>query len=86
MGTKTVLASPAADSNNTSKLLDQYGCGPVTFEGTGNALYENHLLFDSVIDLTVATPRDQFESMARSVRDVLSKGWVLKDKIYELQM
>jgi starch phosphorylase len=82
---QSVLASPAAESNNTSKLLDQYGCGPIAFEGTGNALYDSHLLFDNVIDLTKATPRDQFESVARSIRDVLSQRWVLTEKTYERQ-
>jgi hypothetical protein len=44
MGTKTMsepLVSPG--SQDISKLLDQYGCGPVQFAGTGNAFYECHL-------------------------------------------
>jgi starch phosphorylase len=32
-----------------SKLLDQYGCGPVHFEGIRDALYQRHLLFDDVV-------------------------------------
>ena len=72
--------------SNLSKLLDQYGCGPVRFAGTENALYERHLLFDNVIDLAAATPRDRFEAFARSVRDVLSQRWVLTEKTYERRM
>ena len=71
------------DFQDISKLLDQYGCGPVQFAGTGNAFYERHLLFDNVIDLAASTPRDRFEALARSVRDVLSQRWVLTDKTYE---
>ena len=32
------------------QLLEQYGCGPVQFTGTADALYERHVLFDSVTD------------------------------------
>jgi starch phosphorylase len=78
MATKT-----SSDSQDTSKLLDQYGCSPVQFAGTGNAFYERHLLFDHVIDLAAANPRDRFEALARSIRDVLSQRWVLTDKTYE---
>jgi starch phosphorylase len=40
-------------------------------------------LFDNVIDLSAATPRDEFEAFARSVRDILSQRWVLTEKTYE---
>jgi glycogen phosphorylase len=75
--------SVSAELHNLSNLLQQYGCGPVRFEGADNALYERHLLFDSVIDMEAATPRDRFEAFARSVRDILSQRWVLTEKTYE---
>jgi len=80
-----VISEPPVGSRvqDTSQLLNQYGCGPIRFEGTENALYERHLLFDNVIDSEEATPRDQFEALARSVRDVLSQRWVLTEKTYE---
>jgi starch phosphorylase len=77
MGTK-----PVAEGE---KLLAQYGCGPVALAGSGNALYERHLLFDNVIDQTAASQRDRFEATARSIRDVLSQRWVLTEKTYENQ-
>ncbi len=61
----------------------QYGCGPVRFAGTSEALYERHLLFDSGVDLSAATVRDRFEALARSVRDILSQRWLLTEKTYE---
>jgi starch phosphorylase len=65
-------------------LIDtQYGCGPVHFAGTSEALYERHLLFDNVVDLEAATARDRFEALARSVRDILSQRWLLTDKTYQ---
>jgi starch phosphorylase len=66
----------------TEKLTAKYGCGPVHFSGTDEALYERHLLFDSGVDLAAATARDRFDALARSVRDVLSQRWLLTEKTY----
>ncbi len=68
---------------DTEKLVAKYGCGPVHFSGTDEALYERHLLFDSGVDLAAATARDRFEALARSVRDILSQRWLLTEKTYE---
>ena len=61
----------------------QYGCGPVQFSGADEALYNRHLLFDGVIDPFKATPREQFEAMARSLRDIISQRWLLTERTYE---
>jgi starch phosphorylase len=84
MSTKDV-APPRAPtgSDGMSKLLKQYGCGPVEFTGTDNALYERHLLFDNVVDLASAGPRERYEAFARSVRDILSQRWVHTENTYE---
>ena len=66
-----------------AKLRARYGCGPIDLSGTDNALYERHLVFDNVIDLTSVGPRESFEALARSVRDILSQRWVLTEKTYE---
>ena len=39
-----------ADQPEMRKLLEQYGCGPIQFTGTGDALYERHLMFDNVVE------------------------------------
>ena len=70
---------------DAERLTSQYGCGPVQFAGTDEALYERHLLFDSGVDLAAATARDRFEALARSVRDILSQRWLLTEKTYEQQ-
>jgi glycogen phosphorylase len=76
-------AMSAKGSEGVSKsLLEQYGCGPIEFTGTDNALYERHLLFDSVVDLAVAGPRERYEAVARSVRDILSQRWVRTESTY----
>src|SRR6266403_4563210 len=65
-----------------AKLLEQYGCGPIQFAGSDNASYERHLIFDNVIALDGAGPRERFEAFARSVRDVLSQRWVRTEETF----
>jgi glycogen phosphorylase len=64
-------------------LLAQYGCGPIRFSGTDDALYERHLLFDDVVAPNAAGPREQFEAAALSARDVLSQRWVRTENTYD---
>jgi starch phosphorylase len=66
-----------------ANLREQYGCGPVEFTGTDNALYEHHLHFDNVVNLAAAGPRERFEAFARSVGDILSQRWVRTEETYE---
>ena len=83
MSTKQMAApSTAAGSDGAAKLLRQYGCGPIAFTGTDDALYERHLLFDNVLPPAAAGPREQFEAFARSVRDILSQRWVRTEEVY----
>jgi glycogen phosphorylase len=63
-------------------LLRQYGVGPIQFSGSHDALYERHLTFDNVVDVKEASPREQFEAAARSVRDIISQRWLLTEKAY----
>ena len=71
------------ESDTMAQLLSQYGCGPIRFAGTDNAFYERHLVFDNVIELTMAGARERFEAVAHSVRDVLAQRWVQTEKTYE---
>ncbi len=84
MTTKQKAVSMAAmEPDGLASLNEQYGCGPVQFMGTDNALYERHLLFDNVVKPTAVGPRERFEAFARSVRDVLSQRWLLTEDTYE---
>ena len=67
MGTKKGT-TPARKVGNdgTAALLRQYGCGPVQLTAVDDALYERHLLFDHVVGVKDAGPRERFESFARS--------------------
>jgi starch phosphorylase len=75
----------ATELSSISRMAAQYGCGPVRFSGTTDALYERHLLFDASTSLAAATLRDRFEAFARSVRDILAQRWVLTESTYEQQ-
>jgi len=83
VSTKGIAASRAkAAQEDPSEFLKQYGCGPIQFMGT-DGLYERHLHFDNVKDETLIGPRERFEAVARSIRDVLSQRWALTEKTYE---
>ncbi len=57
--------------------------GPVRFSGDPNALYDRHLVFDYAIDPDLATPRERYEAVARSLRDVLALRWLRTKKTYD---
>ena len=83
MGTQRATELPmSTESEKIAKLRGQYGCGPIEFAGTANALYERHLVFDDVIDLGAAGPRESFVAIARSVRDILAQRWLKTENTY----
>ena len=65
------------------ELLEQYGCGPIRFTGSDDALYERHLMFDNVIDPAEVGPRERYEAVAHSVRDILSQRWHRTEHTYD---
>ena len=75
-------SSKPAPADDLAELRRQYGCGPVKFTGTDDALFERHLLFDSMVPESAAGPRERFEAIARSLRDVLSQRWLLTEETY----
>jgi starch phosphorylase len=79
----TAIGTNTADAPDLKELLRRYGCGPVQFTGTNDALYERHLVFDNVVDGAAMGARDRFEAIARSVRDILSQRWIRTEKTYE---
>jgi glycogen phosphorylase len=79
---KKVSIPPAPSTDGLAEIRHQYGCGPVQFSGTDEALYERHLIFDNVVKLSAVADRERFEAAARSVRDVLSQRWVRTEENY----
>ena len=82
-GGSTRRAPSATGGPSLAKLLAYYGCGPVQFTGSGDALYERHLTFDDVVAVADAGPRERYQAIARSVRDVLSQRWIHTEKAYD---
>jgi starch phosphorylase len=70
-------------SDTLGKLLQQYGCGAIQFTGTADALYDRHLMFDNAVDPGALGPRDRYEAVARSVRDVLAQRWARTGTTYD---
>ena len=83
MGTKAARErAKSSVSDAIAKLRSQYASGPIELAGTESALYERHLVFDNVVDLAAAGPRERFEAIARSVRDILSQRWIKTEDTY----
>ena len=83
MGTNARMPpKPKVVGIDAARLLEQYGCGPIQFMAE-DGLYQRHLHFDNVTDEKAIGPRERFDAIARSVRDVLSQRWVLTEKTYE---
>jgi starch phosphorylase len=64
-------------------ILKRYECGPVQFSGDPNGLYERHLVFDFIDEPAKAGPRERYEAVARSIRDVLSQRWLKTRQKYD---
>jgi glycogen phosphorylase len=78
----TSKTAPLPAPGDFSELCRRYGCGPVAFSGTDDALYERHLVFDNVVLPAAVGARERFDALARSVRDVLSQRWLLTEETY----
>jgi starch phosphorylase len=81
-GTRAKPPAPATDTDGFARLLAQYGCGQFHFS-KADGLYQRHLLFDNVKDPAATGPREHFEAVAHSVRDILSQRWVATEKTYQ---
>jgi starch phosphorylase len=83
MATKAVKQATAlSESEAIAKLRAQYGSAQIELAGTDASFYERHLVFDNVIDLEAAGPRERFEALARSMRDILSQRWIKTEDTY----
>src|SRR6516225_5299728 len=80
---KPAMETKGANSPKLQELIKSYGCGPVQFTGTEEALYERHLVFDNVLEAAEIGARERFEAVAHSVRDILSQRWIQTEKTYD---
>src|SRR3954447_23034393 len=82
---KVADSTNRTDSDARHDSLDRFNCGPVTFAGGSEALYERHLTFDQVTPVAAATPRLKFEAVARPIRDLLSQRWIQTAQTYHIR-
>jgi glycogen phosphorylase len=82
-GSKAAARARRSSAPDTSELLEKYGCGPIKFTGSDDALYERHLMFDSGVDPGEVGPRERYEAIAHSVRDILSQRWHRTEHTYD---
>lgn len=68
-----VVPATRAEQEERATRLQPDGSRTIPFTGTDRAFDERHLVFDNVVDLTAAGPRECCEAIARSVRDVFSQ-------------
>src|SRR5215472_8395571 len=80
---RTATETNEANPLELDEIIKRYGCGPVQFTGTGDALYERHLVFDNVLEAAAIGARERFEAVAHSVRDVLSQRWIRTEETYD---
>lgn len=69
-----------------ANILKQYECGAFQFADKADPdFYDRHLVFDHVVSLEKASQRERFESVARSLRDLLTQRWLLTKETHDQQ-
>jgi starch phosphorylase len=63
------------------QILQRYECGPLRFYSTD--IYDRHVTFDHKVALEKATPRERYEALARSLRDLLMQRWIATEETYD---
>src|SRR5215475_5013665 len=79
---KAMKSGKPTTSTPREKPLHRYDFGAIKFSDGENGLYERHLTFDQIIPVQSATPRDKFEAIAHSIRDLLSQRWLKTEETY----
>ncbi len=65
-----------------AELLEQYGSDSIPFTGTGDELFEQHVMFDNIAGSAEVGPRQLYEALARSMRDILAQRWHRTEHTY----
>ena len=74
--TKTTASGKTSEISPRENPLHRYDFSAIKMSDGENGLYERHLTFDQIIPVQSATPRDKFEAIAHSIRDLLSQRWL----------
>jgi glycogen phosphorylase len=82
MSVKTAGPRTQQPSVGPNALDQQIGRDSVPPTSTPVALFDHHLRFDQVVDPATVGPRERYEALAHSVRDVLSQRWIRTEQTY----
>ena len=77
--TRRSTSSPGPDG---AAIPKQYECGPVPLARDPGAAYERHLVFDNMIEPDRTSGRQRFQSLGRTLRDILAQRWLLTKQTY----
>jgi len=80
--TKTTASGKTSEISPRENPLHRYDFSAIKMSDGENGLYERHLTFDQIIPVQSATPRDKFEAIAHSIRDLLSQRWLKTEETY----
>jgi starch phosphorylase len=69
--------------STAAEALKPFACAPVSFSGDENASFERHLVLDHAVEPGAANRRQQFEALARSVRDLLTPRWLRTEQTHD---
>ncbi|HTT40805.1 MAG TPA: glycogen/starch/alpha-glucan phosphorylase [Burkholderiales bacterium] len=78
------LVHPIAPSESGGErdLLGHYECGPVPLPRKAIDSFRRHLAFDHMVDPELASMRQRFQAISRSVRDLLAQRWLRTKEAY----
>jgi glycogen phosphorylase len=79
---KVPTARPAKKPKETAVILKQYECGPVPLTRDPDAAFARHLVFDHMIEPKLASTRQRFQAVARTLRDLLAQRWLATKQTY----
>jgi glycogen phosphorylase len=83
-GTTDTIArrAPHSPGPEVAAFPKQYGCGPVALARDPGTAYERHLVFDNMIEPERTSGRQRFQSLGRTLRDMLAQRWLLTKQAY----
>jgi starch phosphorylase len=75
-------AASRGEAEQIAAALRQYECGPVPLARDADATYNRHLVFDHLIEPPLASTRQRFQAVARSLKDLLAQRWLRTKQTY----
>ncbi len=82
---KGVGVARPAPPDGRPRALKPYECGPVPLPADPRVAFDQHVVFDHIIDPDEAGARQHFWALARVIRDLLAQRWLKTKQTYHRQ-